>query len=116
MRPALLAAAWTVCALAAGAAGFVRPSEVFMPPGKELALLPDGMLLGVVEAALPGFQTAEDCAASCSQALGAGAACDFMAFCGRVVSAISRNGRPGPVCSPPPDGQAAVPRLLPPPR
>lgn len=80
-----------------------------MPPGKELALLPDGILLGVVEAALPGFQTAEDCAASCSQALGAGAACDFMAFCGRVVNAISRNGRPGPVCSPRRPGSGTPP-------
>lgn len=93
MRPALLVA-WAVCALAAGVAGFIRPSEVFMPPGKALSLLPDGVIVGIVEAALSGVQTAEDCAASCSQALGAGAACDFMVFCGIAVSVISRTGRP----------------------
>ncbi len=84
MRPALLVAAWTlVCALATGAAGLVRPSELFMPPGSNIALLPEATMVGIVEADLQGVASAEACAEQCR---GLGSACDFMAFCTRAVS------------------------------
>ena len=84
MRPALLVAAWTlVCALATGAAGLVRPSELFMPPGSNIALLPEATMVGIVEADLQGVASAEACAEQCR---GLGSSCDFMAYCNRAVS------------------------------
>jgi len=107
MRPALLVAAWTVCACLRGAAGLVRPSELYLPAGQQIALLPDALMVGVIEDALQGVESAESCAEKCRDAL---PACSFFAYCkGQPVSAIFGDRKPtclaGGLCShfsPPP--------------
>ena len=93
MRPALLVAAWTVCVSLRTAAGLGWPNELFWPaapPGKQVALLPDGVVLGVVEAAQQGVQSPEACAEQCRAAL---PACDFFAYCKQSVSGMIRRLR-----------------------
>lgn len=86
MRPAVLLAAWAVCACLQAVNGLVRISELYMPAGQQLALLPGAAMVGVVESALPGVATPEGCAEMCREAL---PACTFFAFCNaQSVSAI----------------------------
>lgn len=82
-RRAHLLAAWAALLQVAHGLG-VKPSELYVPAGQQLALLPDATLVGVVETAVQGVVTAEACAQACRDAL---PGCSFFAFC-NAVSAL----------------------------
>lgn len=121
MRPALLVAAWTACACLGAVAGLARPSELYLPPGKRIALLPDATLVGVIEATLQGVQSAESCAEQCRAAL---PACSFFGYCnGQAVRSLTfeaaclagvgcADARAQPALPPPPPLPLPPPRLV----
>lgn len=82
-----------LCALCAAlrvaaAVGPLRPSELFMPHERQLALLPGWEIHGVVIAEHSGVNSSSACVEHCRAALPAG--CAFSSFCEDQV----RDGRP----------------------